>query len=192
MILRNIEQYLVQDDENQTAYLRLPEGMSWWHWYGNDVEAMACYLKLLVHTSPQADVTSRLAKYLLNNRRHGSYWNSTRDTALCVEALAEFWRVSGEAAPDMTVELWIDGVKRKEVSITAENLFTFDASLVLDRDAVESGEHTIELRNAVAVHFTTTPISRTSRAKIRLQPPGWRSRSSVTTTSSCRQTRTSR
>jgi hypothetical protein len=146
MILRNIEQYVVQDDENQTAYLRLPEGNAWWNWYGSDVEAMAYYLKLLVRTSPQADVTARLAKYLLNNRKHGTYWNSTRDTALCVAALAEFWRASSESAPDMTIELWIDGLKRKEVSITAENLFTFDASLVLEREGVESGEHTIELR----------------------------------------------
>ena len=28
-----------------------------------------------------------LAKYLLNNRKHATYWNSTRDTALCVEAM---------------------------------------------------------------------------------------------------------
>ena len=103
-------------------------------------------------------MTSRLVKYMLNNRRHGSYWNSTRDTAFCIEALAEYLKASGEDRPDMTVELWIDGVKRKEVTITAENLFTFDASLVLEGDAVESGEHTVECASAAGVRFTTTPI----------------------------------
>ena len=39
MILQNIEQYLVQDDENQTAYLNLPNSSYWWYWYGSEYEA---------------------------------------------------------------------------------------------------------------------------------------------------------
>ena len=31
MILQNIEQFVVQDEENQTAYLKLPAG-GWWYW----------------------------------------------------------------------------------------------------------------------------------------------------------------
>ena len=47
MILQNIDQFLVQDDENQTAYLKLPEDNYWWYWYGSEFEANAYYLKLL-------------------------------------------------------------------------------------------------------------------------------------------------
>jgi len=163
MILQNIEQFLVQDDENQTAYLRLPEGTAWWQWYGNDIEAMAYYLKLLSRTTPQSEVTARLTKYLLNNRRHGSYWNSTRDTALCVEAIAEFCQASGESSPQMTVEVWIDGVKQQEAVITAENLFSFPDHLSLSGEAVTAGDHVVELRkrgtgplyyNAYLTNFT--------------------------------------
>ncbi|HEY2838692.1 MAG TPA: alpha-2-macroglobulin family protein, partial [Pirellulales bacterium] len=163
MVLRNIEQYLVQDDENQTAYLKLPEGNFWWFWYGSDVEAMAYYLKLLARTDPKGEVAPRLAKYLLNNRKHATYWNSTRDTALCIEALAEFITASGEASPELTVEVWIDGKKRKEVAIDSKNLFMVDDRLVLTGDAVEAGEHSIELRkrgrgplyyNAYLTNFT--------------------------------------
>ena len=46
MILRNIGQYVQQDDENQTAWLNLPGGC-WWYWYGSEYEAQAYYLKLL-------------------------------------------------------------------------------------------------------------------------------------------------
>ena len=53
MILQNIEQFVVQDDENQTAYLKLPEGNYWWYWYGSEIEANAYYLKLLAATDPQ-------------------------------------------------------------------------------------------------------------------------------------------
>ena len=52
MILRNIGQYVQQDDENQTAWLDMPEDC-WWYWYGSEYEAHAYYLKLLARTDPQ-------------------------------------------------------------------------------------------------------------------------------------------
>jgi uncharacterized protein YfaS (alpha-2-macroglobulin family) len=163
MILKNIEQYLVQDDENQTAYLRLPGDTPWWYWYGSDSEANAYYLKLLAATSPKDERASRLVKYLLNNRKHATYWNSTRDTALCIEAMADYIKASGEDRPDMTVEVWLDGKKHKEVHIDHNNLFDFDNKLVLVGDAIDTGKHTLELKrtgkgpvyfNAYLTNFT--------------------------------------
>jgi uncharacterized protein YfaS (alpha-2-macroglobulin family) len=163
MILRNIEQYVVEDNENQTAYLRLPENDWWWYWYGSEVEANTWYLKLLARTDPKGDRASRLVKYLLNNRKHATWWNSTRDTALCVEAFADYLRAAGETAPDLTVEVLIDGRKVKEVEINQDNLFTYDNRLLLTGEEVASGSHTIELRrrgtgplyfNAYLTNFT--------------------------------------
>ncbi|MEA2011622.1 MAG: MG2 domain-containing protein, partial [Verrucomicrobiota bacterium] len=57
MIIRNIEQYLVRDKENQTAYLDLPNSGYWWYWYGSEIEAHAYYLKLLSEVEPLADKT---------------------------------------------------------------------------------------------------------------------------------------
>jgi uncharacterized protein YfaS (alpha-2-macroglobulin family) len=145
MVMRNISQYVVEDDENQTAYLNLPGG-SWWYWYGSEYETYAYYLKLLVATEPDSPIAPRLVKYLVNNRKHATYWNSTRDTALVIEALADYLKTSGEDKPDMTVEVWVDGQKRKEVAINAENLFTFDNRFVITGDALDAGRHTVELR----------------------------------------------
>jgi uncharacterized protein YfaS (alpha-2-macroglobulin family) len=145
-LIRNIEQFLVEDDENQTAYLNLQNGGYWWRWYGSEYEAHATYLKLLALTAPQSDRAAGMVKYLLNNRKHATYWKSTRDTALCVEAMADYLRASGEDKPDMTVEILLDGVKRKEARITADNLFTFDNTFVLEGDAVTTGAHTLEIR----------------------------------------------
>ena len=145
---------------------RLPETARqhlWWYWYGSEIEANAYYLKLLATTDPNGKTASRLVKYLLNNRKHATYWNSTRDTALAIEALADYMKASGEDKPDLTVEVWLDGKKQKEVKITPADLFTFDNKFVLEGDAVESGEHTIELRktgtgplyyNAYLTNFT--------------------------------------
>lgn len=163
MVLRNISQFLIEDDENQTAYLNLPQSNFWWYWYGSEYEAQAYYLKLLSRTDPKGRVASRLAKYLINNRKHATYWNSTRDTAICIEALAEFMQASGEAKPEMTVEIWMNGQHQKTVEITPDNLFTFDNKFVVTGDALESGRQTIELRkqgqgplyyNAYTTNFT--------------------------------------
>ena len=63
----------------------------------------------------------------------------------------------------MTVEIWLDGKKQKEVRIDATNLFSFDNRLVLLGDAVEAGEHQLEIRrrgtgpvyfNAYLTNFT--------------------------------------
>ena len=163
MILQNISQFLVQDAENQTAYLKLPENNYWWYWYGSDTEAMAYYLKLLSRTDPKGAVASQMSKYLINNRKHASYWNSTRDTALVIESLADFIKASGESKPDMTVAITLDGKKVKEVKITAENFFSFDNKLVVTGMNVTTGLHKLEFAktgtgplyfNAYVTNFT--------------------------------------
>ncbi len=108
---------------------------------------------------------------MLNNRKHGSYWNSTRDTAFCIEALADYLKASGEERPEMTVAVALDGQTRKEVKITPADLFTFDNVFVIEGNALESGSHTVSFLkqgkgplyyNAYLTNFTLEdPIART-------------------------------
>jgi uncharacterized protein YfaS (alpha-2-macroglobulin family) len=170
MVLQNISQYVVQDDENQTAYLKLPNQGYWWNWYGSEIETDAFYLKLLARTDPKGPLAPRLVKYVLNNRSHGSYWNSTRDTAFCIEALADYLKASGEDRPDMRLTLALDGQTKKEVKITPADLFRFDNAFVLAGAAVETGSHTVSFFkegkgplyfNAYVTNFTLEdPITR--------------------------------
>jgi len=163
MILQNISQYVVKDGENQSAYLRLPPENYWWCWYGNDIESNAWYLKLLSRTDPKSDLPSQLAKYIINNRKHASYWASTRATGIAIEALADFMKASGEDSPDLTVTVMVDGQKAKEVKIDKTNLFSFDNKVVLGGPEVKDGEHRVEIRksgtgpvyfNAYVTNFT--------------------------------------
>jgi alpha-2-macroglobulin len=145
MCLRNVRQFMKQDDENQTAWLELPQG-GWWYWWDDAIETQAAFLRLLAATEPKGETAARIAKYLLNNRRNGTYWNSTKDTAAVIEALAEFMKASGESSPKQTVELLVDGKSQTQVEITRENLFTFNGSFVLEGSALTTGAHSIELR----------------------------------------------
>ena len=92
MVFRNMDQYLVQDDENQTACLKLPEGSSWWFWYDSETEANAYYLKLLARTDPKGEKTSRLAKYLLNNRKHAHLLEQPPRHGHCHRGIADYCR----------------------------------------------------------------------------------------------------
>lgn len=163
MVIRNLSQFLEQDAENQTAWLRLNRGYRW-YWYGNDIETNACYLKLLCRTGQaNSDVASGLAKYLLNNRKHAAYWNASRDTAIAIDALAEYVLTSGEADPDMSVSVLLDGKLFKEVKITKENLFSYESVIHVEAENLSDGQHTVEIRregkgnlyaNAYLTNFT--------------------------------------
>jgi uncharacterized protein YfaS (alpha-2-macroglobulin family) len=163
MIIRNVRQYLKTDDENQTAYLQMGNSDYWWWWYGDEIEAHALFLRLLAATEPKGDTAHRLVKYLLNNRKHATYWKSTRDTAACVEAFADYIKASGEDKPDQTIQVVIDGKVVKEVKVNSANLFSFDNTFVLSGAALTGGDHKLELRkqgsgplywNAYASYFT--------------------------------------
>jgi alpha-2-macroglobulin len=144
-VLQNIARYVVRDDQNQTAYLTLPNENYRWSWYGDEIETDAFYLKLLARTDPKGELAPRLVRYLINSRRHGRYWRSTRDTAYCIEALADYLKASGEDRPDMTVTIAIDGETKTEVKIAPADLFHFDNGLTLEGTALATGEHTVSV-----------------------------------------------
>jgi alpha-2-macroglobulin len=143
-VLRNLLQFVERDDSNETAWVRTPETY-WWFWWNNDIEANAWALKALVTIDPQNDLAPRLVKWLLNNRRNGYYWRSTRDTALVIAAMTDFMRATGEAAPDYSLVVSVDGRPMKEVKLTKENFFTFDNQLLLSGLQLKPGPHKVAL-----------------------------------------------
>ena len=144
-VMRNLGQFVVQDDENQTAYLNIGNGF-WWCWYGDEIETQAAYLKLLAETKQQPELASRFVKYLLNNRKHATYWRSTRDTAACLDAFTAYLQSSNEMNPDMTVEILLDGKVVATSKITRENLFTADLTFVAEAEKLASGKHELAIR----------------------------------------------
>lgn len=147
-ILRLTGQMLKRDEENQTAFLDAGSSGHWWNWYGSDVEANAWYLKLLTAVKPNDADTRGLAKFLVNGRKGGSYWRSTRDTAYAVEALAGYVGASGEGEVEMEVEVLMNGKSLRKVKIDRDNLFSFNGALHLRGKEVASGKHEIEIRKS--------------------------------------------
>ncbi|MFO7957188.1 MAG: MG2 domain-containing protein [Candidatus Brocadiia bacterium] len=145
-VLRNIMQYLQENPETGIAWFRTPQ-QGWWYWWNNDIETNAWCLRAIVRLEPNSEVAPRLVKWLLENRRNGYYWRSTRDTTLCVAAMSDFVVASGEGRPDYTLTLSLDdGAVEKTVRISKENFFTYDNRLVVEGVALEGGRHTLTLK----------------------------------------------
>jgi len=165
MLKRNISQYLVLDNENETAYLDLNDGKwFWWYWHGNEIEANGFYLKLLSLTEPKSEISPKIVKYLLNNRKNSTYWTSTRDTAYCIEAITDFIRTSKENKPDIEIEVIFDGKTIGKQKINEENLFTFNNLIKLKGKELNPGKHKLEFKktgksplycNSYLTYFTT-------------------------------------
>ncbi|MCD8139631.1 MAG: MG2 domain-containing protein [Planctomycetaceae bacterium] len=143
MVVRNLSQFVKTDEANGTAWLQTP-AQGWWWWYNDAVETQAWYLKLLSRVEPRGDLASGVAKYLLQSRKNGSYWRSTRDTAYAIDALAEYASASGEADPTMEVIVTLDGVEVMRRILTAADIVR-DNRLVLEGLAVEPGDHELQL-----------------------------------------------
>ncbi|MDB6059647.1 MAG: alpha-2-macroglobulin domain protein, partial [Verrucomicrobiales bacterium] len=159
MLLRNLLQFVDRDDSNETAWVRTPQA-GWWYWWNNDIEANAWTLKALVALDPQNDLAPRLVKWLLNNRRNGYYWRSTRDTALVISAMVDYMRASGDAAPDYDLTLAFDGSPVKQIIISKENFFTFDNRFTLSGLHVKPGPHTITFtKNGIGALYYSAYVS---------------------------------
>ncbi len=143
-LLRNVLQFVERDDSNETAWVRTPQRY-WWFWWNNDIETNAWALKAIVTLDPKNDLAPGIVKWLLNNRRNGYYWRSTRDSALVIAAMTDYMVISGEADPDYSLTVSVDGRPMKEVKLNRENLFTFDNRVLLYGLHVKPGPHEITL-----------------------------------------------
>jgi len=157
IVLRNILQYAEENTETQVAWLRTPD-QGWWYWWNSDIETNAWCLRALVRLEPKNELAPKLVKWLLENRRNGYYWRSTRDTTFCVAAMSEFVTANGEGSPDYTLTLdFDDGAVVKTVRIDKDNLFTCDSRFVIDAASLGGGTHTLKIskQGAGALYYST-------------------------------------
>jgi uncharacterized protein YfaS (alpha-2-macroglobulin family) len=85
----------------------------------NDVEATALSIKALARIASQSRLLPLAARWLVNNRRNGYYWDSTKHTALAISGLAEYIRNSRELSPDYTLEVYLNGEQLLSQRVTS-------------------------------------------------------------------------
>lgn len=72
-------------------------------------EATAHALKLLSRVRPQSPLLEAGAQWLVRNRDRGSYWASTKQTALVIYGLVDYLALSRELQPDFAAAVEVNG-----------------------------------------------------------------------------------
>ena len=85
-----------------------------------------------------------LVKWLVNNRQ-GSIWHDTQDTALAVNALADWMRVKKELAPDYTLTVSMGDKIKRTYRVNHANALFFDNTFVVPDTLLQTGAQTLTI-----------------------------------------------
>lgn len=113
-----------------------------------DTETTALSLKALARITPKSPLLPKTARWLVNNRRNGHYWISTKETAFALFGLSDYLKVSQELEPDYTFEIYVNGqqvllqhVTRTEASAAKSFVIKRKALEVADRNSIRIVKH---------------------------------------------------
>jgi uncharacterized protein YfaS (alpha-2-macroglobulin family) len=142
VIVRNLEDTAKVDAANGTA--RWQTGNQWWYWWNNDVETTAWALRAFLKIDPSNKMTPMMMKWLVARSR-GNHWNSTKETAMVVYALADYVRVGRELDVDYTLTVTLNNSLKRSYHVTADNALFFDNRFVAGDLFLEDGENTLTI-----------------------------------------------
>ncbi len=144
MVVRNLTQFRMVDDENQTSYLNIPTACRFF-WYGSENETNAAYLDLLLDDNPSDPNARKLANYLVTNIRNSPWRNSNRELGAVVRTLARYIKSAGEDAPDMNVKVSLDGKEIKSFHVDKASMWDSPFVALAKPDALGTGDHKLEI-----------------------------------------------
>ncbi|MGE0101768.1 MAG: alpha-2-macroglobulin [Blastocatellales bacterium] len=106
--------------------------------YREDVslEATALSIKALAQINPQSKLLPKAARWLVNNRRNGYFWETTKHTAFAIYGLTDYIKSSRELSADYTVEVWLNGEQVLSKRVTAAEA-AGGQSFVIERKGTE-------------------------------------------------------
>ncbi|MCP5110880.1 MAG: alpha-2-macroglobulin, partial [bacterium] len=107
-------------------------------------EATAHVLKFLTKARPKSPLLGRAAMWLVQNRDRGTYWNSTKQTALVLYGLVDYLKAGDELAPDFTAEVTVNGQSVLTRRYTSDDALAVEPMRVtLDASQLTDGTNTI-------------------------------------------------
>lgn len=115
-----------------------------YRWSEGGLEATAFALRALLKINPKHDLVEPVTNWIVTNRR-GAQWSNTRSTAISILALTDYMQKSGELAADGSYELWVNGKKRNEATISPRDVLRAPTRLKIDNSWLQDGENKVRL-----------------------------------------------
>ena len=113
-------------------------------WSEGGVEATAFALRALVAVDPKHELVTPVMNWLVKNRR-GAQWSNTRDTAICVLALNDYLRASGELGGALEFELAVNGKSVASKRIEKDQLLSAPSTFEVDPALLRDGKNEIRV-----------------------------------------------
>jgi uncharacterized protein YfaS (alpha-2-macroglobulin family) len=140
-------------------------GLSWWtsendplldDWMDTSVEATATALRALAPHMPNDPLLERSVRWLMANRDNGSYWSSTKQTALALVGILDYLRARREAPGTVTVDVEVNGKRAGSHTFTPSSWT--DANPTIVRVDGQTGVNKVRLitRTPGTVYWTAT------------------------------------
>jgi len=113
-------------------------------WYDSSTEATSYCLRFLIEQGEEDDYLQKVVMWLVKNRR-GYYWYSTKDTAACIMALADYVEYTGEFAPNYTATISVNGNQKDSFAITKADILSGHRVIKLKGDELKKGDNIVEV-----------------------------------------------
>jgi hypothetical protein len=143
ILVDNLENTAHIDEANGTCNWTA-QGRWWWHWWDSPVETNAAVLRAILAVRPDSDLAPMIVKWMVNNRR-GSHWQSTRETAMAVYALADYIRLTKDLAPDYTITVDLGGKVQRTYRVSRENALFFDNRFIVGDEVLGDGPQALTI-----------------------------------------------
>lgn len=108
-----------------------------WRWSEAPIETTAFALRALLAVQPSHSLVEPARNWLVRSRR-GPRWSNTRDTALVVLALNDLLRVSGEARPDLSFTVEVNGREVGSADLAGRSLAEVPTTFLIDGEGLSS------------------------------------------------------
>ncbi|MEN6627372.1 MAG: alpha-2-macroglobulin family protein [Candidatus Sumerlaeia bacterium] len=141
-LARNMMNGLNEDKQNGTA--SWGETGFWWRWSDGSIEATAFSMRALLAIEPDSPVVDEAMTWLVRNRR-GSRWESTKDTAIVIRALADYIQARGEDKPDWSADVVVNGKVIDTLKATPQTVFSFEGKVTVPAGILKSGDNTVTI-----------------------------------------------
>jgi uncharacterized protein YfaS (alpha-2-macroglobulin family) len=170
---------------NLMATVQTKGDLAWWSAgtdplledYGDmSVEATAVIVQGLVERDPHNPMLEKAVRWLLLNRNFGTYWSSTKQTAMVLYGLLEYMQARGETGGASSVDVFVNGQLAGTRTFTAADLTAPDPVVIAA--PAKAGGNAIRLvkRGAGALYWSATaeyfdragPLERTGTRKLAL------------------------
>ncbi len=88
----------------------------------NSFETTAYALKALANLDAKSELLPGAARWLLEHRSDGYYWDSTEQTATAIFGLIDYLKVSGELKPNYSLSVFLNGQKLADRQVTEKDV----------------------------------------------------------------------